>query len=135
MVEKDEETTESTGAEESTEDTGGPKAKARRGAKSKRNVEEKLDDIAERFSKVMTDGVRRMEEAFDRGLKNVEADPTFGERTTRVKHFFKSSTGGAVLIIVGIVWFFYATGLLDMWIFPLLVIVIGFYLMQRYRSQ
>ena len=43
--------------------------------------------------------------------------------------------GGAVLIVIGFVWFFYAVGLLDNPIFPIIVIVIGFYLMQRYKSS
>lgn len=130
MAEKKDDTTEST-------ESGGAETKsgAKRSARSKKSVEEKLDDLADRFSKGMADGAKRMEAAFDRGMENIKNDPNFGSQTTRVKSFFKSSTGGAVLIVIGFVWFFYAVGLLDNPIFPIIVIVVGFYLMQRYKNQ
>ena len=100
---------------------------------SKQGVEEKLDRFADRFSKAMTDGVKRMEEAFDRGMKSLKDKPEI--TSGKVKGFFTSSTGGAVLLIVGFVWFFYAVGLLGQSIFPILMIIMGIYLMYRYRSK
>jgi hypothetical protein len=113
----------STGAEEST------------GAGEKKSVEDRLDDVAERFSRVMSDGVKRMEGAFERGMENLKRDEAFGEKTTKVTHFFQSSTGGVVLILLGFVWFFYTIGWFDSPIFPILLIVIGFFMMQKYRSR
>lgn len=100
---------------------------------SKQSVEDKLDGFADRFSKAMTDGVKRMEDAFDRGMQSLKDHPDI--TSGRVKGFFTSSTGGAVLVIVGFVWFFYAVGLLGQPIFPILVIILGIYLMYRYRSE
>ncbi len=99
----------------------------------KKNVEDKLDDFADRFSKAVTDGAKRMEEAFDRGIKGFKENPNIS--SGKVKGFFTSSTGGAVLVVIGFVWFFYAVGLFDQPIVPILMIVLGFYLMRRYRNR
>jgi len=99
----------------------------------KKNIEDKLDDFADRFSKAVTDGAKRMEDAFDKGIKGIKENPNI--TSGKVKGFFTSSTGGAVLIIIGFVWFFYTVGLFDQPIIPILMIVLGFYLMRRYRSR
>ena len=99
----------------------------------KKNIEDKLDDFADRFSKTVTDGAKRMEEAFDRGIKGFKENPNIS--SGKVKGFFTSSTGGAVLVVIGFVWFFYAVGLFDQPIVPILMIVLGFYLMRRYRNR
>ena len=116
------------GSEQSSEAKSEPKASAR----TKKNVEDKLDDLADRFSKAMTEGVKRMEDAFQAGVKNLKDNPDL--KQGKIRSFFASSSGGAVLLIVGIVWFFYAVGLLDKPIFPLLFIALGIYLMLRHRS-
>jgi hypothetical protein len=101
-------------------------------ARTKRNVEDKLDDLADRFSKAMTEGVKRMEDAFGKGMQAVKDNPNLA--SGKVKGFFRSSTGGAVLVVIGFVWFFYAIGLLGQPIVPILVIILGFYLMYRYKG-
>jgi hypothetical protein len=66
-------------------------------------------------------------------MKSIKDKP---EHTSgRVKGFFRSSTGGAALIIVGFVWFFYAVGLLENPYLPIFMIILGVYLMYRYRTQ
>jgi hypothetical protein len=94
-------------------------------------MEDRLDDLADRFSKVMSEGARRVEDAFDKGVHAVKDNPDVA--SGRFKTFLKSATGGAVLVIVGFVWFFYTVGLFDKPIFPILLIVLGLYLM--YRSK
>lgn len=101
---------------------GGPSAKPKKG------MEEKLDEIADRFSKTMSEGIKRMESAF----QTIRTD---AETRGKIKGFFRSSTGGAVLIVIGVLWFFYTVGLFDQPIFPLIVILIGVYLMFRYKSE
>jgi hypothetical protein len=108
---------------------GGPSEPG--GTRPKRHIEDRLDDLADRFSKVMSEGARRMEDALDKGVQAVKENPDIAGG--RVKTFFKSPTGGAVLVIVGLVWFFYTVGLFDKPIFPILLIVVGLYLM--YRSK
>ena len=99
----------------------------------KRHVEDRLDDVAERFSSVMSEGVKRMEDAFDKGMKAVKANPNLSGGN--LKGFFLSSTGGTVLIIFGVIWFLFVVGLFTHWVFPMLVIAIGAYLMYRYRAE
>ncbi|UCH84810.1 MAG: hypothetical protein JSW50_03730 [Candidatus Latescibacterota bacterium] len=94
----------------------------------KKGIEEKMDEVADKFSKTMSEGVKRMETAF----QNVKDD---AETRKKVKGFFTSSTGGAVLVVVGVLWFFYAVGLFNQPIFPIILIVIGAYLMFRYKSD
>jgi hypothetical protein len=127
--------TNSTENPESDATEGKAKAKAKGSARPKKNVEEKLDDMAERFSRTMTDGVKRVEAAFEKGMQNIRNNPDLDEKRTRVKGFFTSSTGGLVLIVVGLVWFFSIVGWLHSPIFPILLIVGGFYLWQKYRND
>lgn len=100
---------------------------------SKKHVEDRLDDIANRFSRAMSEGVKRMEGAFEKGIKSVRENPELSR--AKIKGFFGSSTGGGILVIVGFVWLFYAIGLLDQPVFPVLVIVLGLYLMYRNRND
>ena len=113
-----------------TQETG-PEPEAGEG-RPKRNVEEKLDDFADRFSKSMSEGVRRMEDAFDKGFQSFKDNPNIS--SGKVKGFFSSSSGGIFLVVVGFAWFFYAVGLFDNPIFPILMIVLGFFLMYKNRS-
>ena len=107
-----------------------PKAEQR---KSKLHVEDRLDDFADRFSRAMSDGVKKMEDAFEKGMDNIKSNPKFQEG--RLRGFFTSSAGGAILVIVGVVWFAYAVGLLSNWLIPLLIIALGAYLMHRYKAD
>ena len=100
---------------------------------SKRNVEDRLDDIANRFSRAMSEGVKRMEGAFEKGIKSVRENPELSK--AKIKGFFGSSTGGGILLIVGFVWLFYAIGLLDQPVFPILLIALGFYVLYRNRKD
>ena len=99
----------------------------------KKGMEEKLDEFADRFSKAVTDGVKRMEGAFEKGVHDIRDNPSFSK--SRVRGFFTSSTGGSVLVVIGFVWLFYAIGLLDKPVFPALLIILGFYIMHRYKSE
>lgn len=102
-------------------------------SKSKPHVEDRLDDFADRFSRAMSDGVKKMEDAFEKGMDNIKSNPKFQEG--RLRGFFTSSAGGAILVIVGVVWFAYAVGLLSNWLIPLLIIALGAYLMHRYKAD
>jgi hypothetical protein len=96
--------------------------------RQKKGLEDKLDEFADKFSKTMSDGVKRMESAF----QNIKDDSA---TRGKIKGFFTSSHGGAVLVVIGVLWFFYAVGLFDNPVFPIILIVIGIYLMLRYKSD
>ena len=100
---------------------------------TKPQVEDRLDDFADRFSRAMSDGVKKMEDAFGKGMDNIKSNPKFQEG--KVRGFFTSSAGGAILVIVGSVWFVYAVGLLSQPVIPVLVIALGAYLMYRYKAE
>ncbi len=120
--------------EDKTESTAGAEEPAAdESPSSKKGVEDRLDDIANRFSKARSEGVKRMEGAFEKGIKNVRENPELSR--AKIKGFFASSTGGGILLIVGFVWLFYALGLLDQPVFPIMVIILGLYLLYRNRKD
>ena len=100
---------------------------------SKRNVEDRLDDVANRFSRAMSEGVKRMEGAFEKGIKSVRENPELSR--ARIKGFFGSSTGGGILVIVGFVWLLYVIGLFNHWFFPVALMVLGIYVLYRNRKD
>jgi hypothetical protein len=96
--------------------------------KPKDGFDEKLDEVADKVSKTMSEGVKRLESAFESVKDNPE------ETKGKVKNFFKTSTGGTVILIIGILWLFLSQGWLTFPLFPVIVIGIGIYLMYRYKS-
>lgn len=95
----------------------------------KRDFEAKLDEVAERVSQTVSDGVKRLEEAAER----VKQSPEFSQG--RAKKFFTSPLGGLVVTIIGVLWFFNAVGLFQSWPVALVVIGVGIYMIYRFRSD
>ena len=106
------------------EDPKGPEQEAG----TKKGFEEKLDEVADKLSNTMSDGVKRLESTFE----NIKDHP---ENTKgKVKNFFKTSTGGTVVLINGILRLFLSQGWLNIPLFPIIVIGIGIYLMYRNKN-
>lgn len=106
-----------------------PKAKA----KTKKSVEDRLDEVADKFSNAMSEGVKKMEKAFDKASESIGSNPELTR--DKIKGFFGTASGAGVLIIVGIIWFLYTVGFFSVWIFPVLLVVFGIFLLYRQKSE
>jgi hypothetical protein len=97
-------------------------------ARDRKEFEERLDGFADKFSHAMSDGVKRLEEAFDRGKENLRQDMDSQE-----SGLSGSPRLGMILVGLGILWLLYALGVLSQPIFPVLLIVLGIYFLLRNR--
>ena len=97
-----------------------------------KKFEEKMDTTADKFSKSISEGVRRMEESFEQSKKNLTESTSISEK---YKHIFNYPTGGFLLVVVGFVWLMYAVGFFEIWLFPIILIIIGLYMMLKKRSS
>ena len=91
--------------------------------------EEKLDEIAEKVSQSVSEGVKRLEDAASR----IKERPEFYEGKTR--SFFASPLGGIVVTLIGILWFFNAVGLFRNWVIALVVTGVGIWMIYRFRPD
>lgn len=98
-------------------------------AKEQRDFEGKLDEYANKISQAVSDGVKRVEEAFEKGKQNLRAEGGEGG----IKGLKGSPRSGVVLIGIGIVWLLYISGLFEHVIFPILLIILGIYFVVRNR--
>jgi hypothetical protein len=97
--------------------------------KRQRDFDSKLDEYANKISQVVSDGVKRVEEAFDRGRENLKASDAEGG----AKGLKGSPKSGIILIGIGIVWLLYIVGLFEHVIFPIILIILGIYFIIRNR--
>jgi hypothetical protein len=88
-----------------------------------------MDGYAERMSRVVSDGVRKLEDAFDRGKSNLKQDIESDER----RRLAGSPRLGIILLAAGLVWLLYTLGVLRQPIFPVLMIILGIYFLLRNR--
>ncbi len=113
-------------------ETKGPEDQETKGpeqeAGAKKGFEDKLDEVADKFSKTMSDGVKQLESTFERIKDNPE------DTKGRVTNLFKTFRGGTIILIVGILWLALSMGWLNIPLFPIIVIVIGIYLMYRNKN-
>jgi hypothetical protein len=98
------------------------------GSSDSKEFEDRLDSFADKFSKTMSDGVKKLEDAFDKGKDNLRQD--MGSEHKRLSG---SPRMGAILLGLGLVWLLHTLGALDHVIFPILVIVLGIYFLLRNR--
>lgn len=96
--------------------------------RERKEFEERLDGLADKFSRVMSDGVKKLEDAFDKGKANLREDMASKERRLP-----GSPRMGAILLGIGFVWFLFAVGALDEWIFPVLMMALGGFFLIRSR--
>ena len=95
-----------------------------------KEFEEKLDGYAEKLSSTVSDGVKKVEEAFDKGKANLHEDIAASGEKARFKG---SPRMGALLLGVGVVWLLMSLGALHHPVFPILLIIAGIYFLVRNR--
>ena len=103
-----------------------------------KEFEVKLDEYANKISVAVGEGVKKVEEAFDKGRENLKADSAEAEAEGGgggggFRGMKGSPKSGIVLIGAGIVWLLYIAGFFQQWIFPILVIALGIYFIVRNR--
>lgn len=96
-----------------------------------KQFEERLDGLAEKISATVTEGVRKVEEAFDKGKENLNADEGQGGSRRKVG----SPKAGVLLLVFGLVWILNSFDFFDHRIFPVLMIAAGVYLIIRDRDR
>lgn len=100
-------------------------------AKKRKSFEELVDKASDKLTKSISEGIKRMEEAFDRSKENLRESTSISEK---YKNLFNYPTGGFLLVVIGFVWFMYTIGFFEVKWFPIILIIIGLYMMLRKRS-
>ena len=95
-----------------------------------KEFESKLDEYANRISSTVSDGVKKVEAAFEKGKENIKSDENGGEGLKGLKG---SPKMGLILVVVGILWLLHTLGVFGQPVFPILLIVAGLYFVIRNR--
>jgi hypothetical protein len=95
-----------------------------------KEFEQRLDGYADKMAGTVTDGIKKMEDAFDKGKHNIQEDlSTEGER----RRMSGSPRFGVILVACGMVWLLYTLDLFSYTALPILLVVAGLYLILRKR--
>lgn len=95
-----------------------------------KEFESKLDEYADKISRAVTDGVKRVEEAFEKGKENLKSQEGSGEG---IKSLKGSPRLGLIMVAVGILWLLYTFDVFAQPVFPILLIILGLYFVIRNR--
>jgi hypothetical protein len=98
--------------------------------KARKKFEEQLDKAGEKFSKAVSETIKRMEEAFEESKENLRGSVGISDK---YKNLFNYPTVGFLLLIVGFVWLMYTVGFFDNKFFPIVMMIIGLYMILRKR--
>jgi len=93
-----------------------------------KEFEERLDGYADKLTQTVADGVKKVEDAFDKGKQNLKQDMDADE-----SRFRGSPRMGAILLACGVIWLLAVLIPGSGWLFPVIVIGAGIYLMIRNR--
>lgn len=92
--------------------------------------ESKLDEYANKISGAVSEGVKKVEAAFEKGKENIKSESESGEGLKGLKG---SPRMGLILVVLGILWLLFTLNFFDQWIFPVLLIIVGLYFVIRNR--
>lgn len=100
--------------------------------KTERGLEDKLDAVMDRFSKSLTEAAKRIEDAFEKSKEGLKESKIISEK---YKSVFGTPTGGFILTVFGFAWLLYTLGAFNQPIFPVILILLGLYMMVRRRGD
>jgi hypothetical protein len=100
--------------------------------------EQRMDRVADRVAGTVKDGVRVLEDAYEKGKEGLKAESTAssaGADASNASAASGSKKGsprlGLALVALGIIWLLHSLGILDQPVFPILLIVLGVYFIAR----
>lgn len=97
--------------------------------------EQRLDRAAERVAGSVKDGVRVLEDAYEKGKEGLMNESRAASSGTAAPEAAGAKKGtprlGLVLVALGIIWLLHSLGILDQPVFPILLIILGVYFIAR----
>lgn len=100
-----------------------------------RDWEQKLDRAAERVAGTVKDGVRVLEDAYEKGKEGLMNETRAASSGTTAPETSAAKKGsprlGLALVALGIIWLLHSLGILDQPVFPILLIILGVYFIAR----
>jgi hypothetical protein len=105
--------------------------------------EQRLDRVAERVAGSVKEGVRVLEDAYEKGKEGVMNEArgsSAGQGASPESGAGAPGTGvpkkgsprlGLALVALGIIWLLHSLGILDQPVFPILLIILGVYFIAR----
>ena len=98
--------------------------------KKEKELESKMDQTAKKFTETVADGVKKIEDAFEKGKENLREDIKGSEGMQNLKG---SPRMGFILLGLGFAWLLNTFGLFGHWVFPVILMIVGIYFMLRSR--
>jgi hypothetical protein len=95
-----------------------------------RDFDSKLNEYADKISNAVSDGVKRLEKAFEterNKMRAAEGAPEGTRETGRSPRF------GFILVAIGILWLLYTLGVFAQPVLPILLIIAGVYFVAKTR--
>lgn len=97
---------------------------------NQKEFEDRLDEYAEKISAAVSDGINKIETAFESAKENLKSEKSF---TESVKGVSGSPKMGLILVVLGILWLLHSIGVFSQPVFPVLLIILGVYFLIRNR--
>lgn len=88
-----------------------------------KDFDRRLDHYADQISRTVDKGVEKLEDAFEKGRAELRRERAQGDKGRPRR--------GVWLLVVGVAWLLYAIGALGHPLLPILVIILGIYLIVR----
>ncbi len=97
---------------------------------AEKEIESKMDQTTKKFTETVADGVKKIEEAFDKGKENLKEDI---KASQGMKNLKGSPRMGLIMLGLGFAWLLHIFGLFNHAVFPILLMIAGIYFVLRSR--